>query len=471
MSLQHLRFSRDGKNILAQDESSVFVLSRDPYKLLFRFDAEDSLPARFSPDSQSIVFNTPRLHTEQWSVTTQKLIAAHEPVARHDCLQSELSPDGRTVVCISWAEFGLGFNLALLDAESGQVLLEKKPFFEPNFLFALMVSFNRGLPREMLPLTFSADGNALVIGPENAKLAFDLRTRTPIKIGNDLKNKITGAYAFLGNDRIAGIDRDDRTKSGIFSFPDGRQLKKMKIPFNTIESVSMPTGDNVLTQLIGEYSVAVVDLSAEKFIARMTNPALDLWNGQFVAEDRDGSVALANLTEKMDAIKIPLPLSPLGRLNSVSLSPDGKYIALSNRTRGGVWDVATGRRMVLLRSFDHSAFRDDDTFYAEFPKQGDAVRGITHFAAPYVKAESASYKEDDHTQMLVGNLLETRTTQSSSPTTSQPTQSSGRESSITTAPPTRTTSAAPNSSSVGGSRTLQARPNSKHNPPSPARPR
>ena len=288
MSLQHLRFSRDGKNILAQDESSVFVLSRDPYKLLFRFDAEDSLPARFSPDSQSIVFNTPRLHTEQWSVTTQKLIAAHEPVARHDCLQSELSPDGRTVVCISWAEYGSEINLALLDAESGQVLFEKKPFFQPTFLFALMIVYNR-LPQEMLPLTFSADGNTLLIGPENAKLAFDLRTRTQIKIGGDLKNKVTGAYAFLGNDRIAGIDREDRAQSGIFSFPDGRQLKKMKIPFNTMESVSMPTGDNVLTELIGDYSIALVDLSSEKFTARMANPGLDLWNGQFVAEDRDGS--------------------------------------------------------------------------------------------------------------------------------------------------------------------------------------
>ncbi len=301
-------------------------------------------------------------------------------MARHDCLQSELSPDGRTVVCISWAEYGSEINLALLDAESGQVLFEKKPFFQPTFLFALMIVYNR-LPQEMLPLTFSADGNTLLIGPENAKLAFDLRTRTQIKIGGDLKNKVTGAYAFLGNDRIAGIDREDRAQSGIFSFPDGRQLKKMKIPFNTMESVSMPTGDNVLTELIGDYSIALVDLSSEKFTARMANPGLDLWNGQFVAEDRDGSVALANLAEKMDATNIPLPLSPLGRLNSVSLSPDGKYIALSNRSRGGIWDVATGHRITLVRSFDHGSFSDNSTFYAEFPKHGDTVRGINRISA------------------------------------------------------------------------------------------
>jgi hypothetical protein len=59
MDLERLRFSRDGKSILAQDESSVFVMSRDPLKILFRFDATDSMPAEFSPDSQHIVFHTP----------------------------------------------------------------------------------------------------------------------------------------------------------------------------------------------------------------------------------------------------------------------------------------------------------------------------------------------------------------------------------------------------------------------------
>jgi WD40 repeat protein len=183
-------------------------------------------------------------------------------------------------------------------------------------------------------------------------------------------------------------------------------LKKVKIPFNTMESVSMPTGENVLTELIGDYSIALVDLSSEKFTARMVNPGLDLWNGQFVAEDRDGSVALANLSEKMDATNIPLPLSPLGRLNSVSLSPNGKYIALSNRSRGGIWDVATGHRITLVRTFDHGSFRDDNTFYAEFPKHGDSVRGINGISTPSAKVEPVSYKEDDHTGMLAGNLIE-----------------------------------------------------------------
>ena len=90
-------------------------------------------------------------------------------------------------------------------------------------------------------------------------------------------------------------------------------------------------------------------------------------------------MALAISPREMDATRIPLPLSPLGRLNSVSLSPDGKYLALSNRTRGGIWDVATGHRIILLRSFDHSASATTTPSTPSFLSMENVVRGITPF--------------------------------------------------------------------------------------------
>ncbi|HEX7285492.1 MAG TPA: M48 family metallopeptidase, partial [Candidatus Angelobacter sp.] len=54
--LFHIQFSGDGKYLLAQDESSVFVLSREPLATLFRIDALDAHNAQFSPDSRSVVF-------------------------------------------------------------------------------------------------------------------------------------------------------------------------------------------------------------------------------------------------------------------------------------------------------------------------------------------------------------------------------------------------------------------------------
>ena len=128
MDLERLRYSRDGKYILAQDESSISVLSREPFNQLFRFDAEKALPAEFSPDSQRIVFHTPGLHTEEWSVKDQKLVASHEPVARQDCVQTKFSPDGRTLFCFSirQQDEDLVLDVDLLDASTGQSVLSEE---------------------------------------------------------------------------------------------------------------------------------------------------------------------------------------------------------------------------------------------------------------------------------------------------------------------------------------------------------
>lgn len=74
--IRHLHISPDGKYILAQDESNIFVLTRAPLKPLFRVDASGASGAQFSPDSRSIVFqvapieSSPRV--ERWDIETQK---------------------------------------------------------------------------------------------------------------------------------------------------------------------------------------------------------------------------------------------------------------------------------------------------------------------------------------------------------------------------------------------------------------
>src|SRR5262249_26216922 len=51
-----LRFSPDGKFLLAQDSASLYVMTRDPLEFVFRIDAPSAHPAQFTPDSQGVVF-------------------------------------------------------------------------------------------------------------------------------------------------------------------------------------------------------------------------------------------------------------------------------------------------------------------------------------------------------------------------------------------------------------------------------
>ena len=54
--LRYLKFSPGAKWVLAQDDGSIFVFSREPLEFKFRIDASETGPAQFVPDSSALVF-------------------------------------------------------------------------------------------------------------------------------------------------------------------------------------------------------------------------------------------------------------------------------------------------------------------------------------------------------------------------------------------------------------------------------
>jgi hypothetical protein len=126
--ITHIKFSPDGKHVLVQDESSINVLTREPFVPIFRIDAPEANNAHFTPDSQSIVFNTSNMRVERWSVAEKKLTDVSEIVVNKGCLQTQLAPDARFIACVTPK-----FDLRLIEVSSGKVMFEKKEFFEPNY--------------------------------------------------------------------------------------------------------------------------------------------------------------------------------------------------------------------------------------------------------------------------------------------------------------------------------------------------
>jgi len=54
--LRQLRFSPDGRYVLAVNDSGVTVITVQPFRVLFRISAEDASFAEFTPDSGQVVF-------------------------------------------------------------------------------------------------------------------------------------------------------------------------------------------------------------------------------------------------------------------------------------------------------------------------------------------------------------------------------------------------------------------------------
>lgn len=108
--ITQLRFSPDGRYILAQDESSIFIFTSDPLDLIMRVDANDARAAQFTPDSQDIVFDTHGMRVEKWSIAEDRRIDVRELAIPGGCIQTQLSHDGKTLACLDSALGGVAFR-------------------------------------------------------------------------------------------------------------------------------------------------------------------------------------------------------------------------------------------------------------------------------------------------------------------------------------------------------------------------
>lgn len=413
MDLQRLRFSPDGKYLFAQDESSIFVMQRDPLKFIFRFDADNAKPAEWGPDSTKIVFYTPKLHVEEWSITQQKLLSAREIVVKDDCIQSVLSPDGRTLVCVSvGVVYGFSvvpFNLALIDTESNQVIYQKNDFLHSSAysLWTWIVRHDIGLSEDPFNRALSQDGNYLIIGDFDGKLAFDLRTRTPIKLGGDFDRDVVGTYAFQEQGAAGSGFGNLFVSSGWFSFPDGKRLGKWNVGFGTLNSVSK--GDYLITRG-GEHDDAfVVNFQMQKMVELPKIKTLDMWQSSIAMEMPDGSVVLGTF-DPLKPIQLSgkqtLPFSPLGSTRVIELSPDGHYLAISGRSRGAVWDMKSGERLYYLRGFSGAAFHSDGNLYLDLPKYDKTERSIVRLGLGKNEITKLDYPLNGAMFMRAGHMME-----------------------------------------------------------------
>jgi hypothetical protein len=119
--LLRVRFSPDGKYLFAQDESTIFVLSRPTLEILFQIEAADADKAWFTPDSTHIVFSTPSLRVEEWEIAAKQRSSVRELVIYQACLQHLLSPNGHSLACITNTESPYRLGLMLWDVPSGEV--------------------------------------------------------------------------------------------------------------------------------------------------------------------------------------------------------------------------------------------------------------------------------------------------------------------------------------------------------------
>ncbi|HEU4510311.1 MAG TPA: M48 family metalloprotease [Pyrinomonadaceae bacterium] len=390
--IQHLRFSPDGAYVIAQDDAGINVLSREPFTPLFRINTYfDTYYAIFTPDSKEIVFYSDNLRVERWNIAEARQTNVKEVVMLKGCLQTALSPDGKLLACLDSA-----FDLNLVRVETGEIVWKKKEFYAPDYwqYLSILSSVRLGgddssdLNLGLINMKFSPDAHYLVAGyygrvelgrtyVGNIAEVIDTTTLTKVSISDNLRRLIAGGFTFLGNDRLAVINHENVKKSAVVKFPSGELIAEMELWRRGMTGATR--GDYVLIRPIKDYALGVMDINKKTISKVNERAALDIYDSFFVAEMRNGQVGLYRMEKNELVATALLPNTSLGRLRVAVVSPDLKWLALSGRSRGGVWNLNKAQAVLELRNFQGAHVSDDGYFFGDFPKTDDVDRNIAKF--------------------------------------------------------------------------------------------
>ncbi len=396
--IRHLRISPDGKYVLAQDDASIYVLTRVPLVFVFRADAPEALPAMFSADSQKFSFYTRGLRVETWNIADQERIAVHDMVLHDECLQSELSPDGKLLACYTLENWAIH----IFNVETNEPVFERKDFYTPKtFVEAFQIFFGTlidDLRLRVLTMRFSTDSHYFVTSShEDTSLCVDLTTMKAISLPGSVRKYLDKEFVFLAPDLLAGIGRGSNNNSAVVKFPSGEMVSEFVLGVQNLQAAAH--GGYLILRPIDKYPVGVMNLETKKVFMADAEPALDIFDTTAVVAHLNGDIGLKDINTKQETITVTLPRGPLAPLRASALSSDLKWVALSERSRGGVWDLTSNQRVFYVRGFTGAYISPDGTLYADFPKEEKTERMMGQLTmATHASSPAYSIKEDHVSQ-------------------------------------------------------------------------
>jgi WD40 repeat protein len=371
--INNLRFSPDGKYVLAQDEGGIHVLSRDPFQVLFFIEAPSADKASFSPDSKSVVFKTASLRVETWDIASQKQSSVHEIVVRDGCLQSALSTDGKYFACIDKE-----FALQLVEVATEKELASKRNFLQLssiNFPSFLMPELSGNSRLQLVHLNFSPDGRYFLAGTSTTEFAYDLAASRDLKLPSSIRNVMHATFTFVDSDSVLGLNDFNPAKSPLLKFPTGEHVRDVRLAYG-LNLEPTAHGRYVAIGPLDTGKRGFIDPTTGKMNGIVREDAGDIYDDTVVYEERDGRILLIEVLSAKILARAQLTQSNLGDNRAIAVSEDFNWLAASTGSRGAVWDIPHNARVQHVRAFTEGWFADDDSFYADFPEKDKHERAV-----------------------------------------------------------------------------------------------
>jgi Peptidase family M48 len=399
--ISHFAFSPDGSFFLAQDDFGITVIRREPLTVEFQIPITEAQEASFTPDGRFIVFGTEALRFEKWSLADKKAVEIRELVIRRDCWEHKFSPDGKYLACLD-----LGLNLNVLETQTGKKVFEKKEFYQLSFLeylnWIIRSSRREGGASDtgFFRIVYSPDSRYLAVSrseffrysiridgmvaaeSENTLLALDLNTLKPVGVGGDLKKVSRRPFIFLGPDRVVGSPSAKVQDAGVFSFPDGKRVTRFLFSAQIIKHTANPK--YLIIKPLANAKLGVFDLSQSAIVSGFNKPDVTIWNNIMVFEGVSGRVIIGDLRyneekktlEMSHSQTLDIPAATVDGLNVAEVSDNFQWLAVSSKTRGGLWNLGTGERKLFVRGFAGALLGNDGGAIGDFPKEAPANHSL-----------------------------------------------------------------------------------------------
>jgi WD40 repeat protein len=401
-NLSRIRFSPDGRLVLAQDESGISVEEIAAGKTLFRIDAPDVEPAQFTPDSKNVIFSDRKLRVEQWNVADGKQVSVKELVVFDGCNQTLLMPDAKTFACAFANVHGdyLRIGVRLIDVESGKPFFEKEGFFEPGvytpYAARLLGALRTRSEYPLMNILATPDSKYLLLVAGDRVSAWDLTARQPIALAGKLQKLSQARMSFMGSNQLYAVFQakgPGMYVADVMTFPQGQVVKETELADQQVDPVTK--GNALIVSPLKDYAVGILDPIQEKVLTAARLPAIDAWDTTVALEDAIGGVAVAQMGTP-GSKHIPLTQGPLPIPTAAVFSPDGKYLAVSMKNRAMIWNLETGKQLKMVRPFRSAWIDSNDQLLGLFPQfmKLDPVE-IQLTLEPFASSSLAKLEETD----------------------------------------------------------------------------
>ena len=414
-----LRYSPDGRTLMMQNPSGVYLFSREPLTLRAHLAAEEAYPARFSLDSQeiSVIGHGLTLHREK--LPGGPILEQRELPSHNGCLDGELAPGAEFFACLTpeldLVIYRLSSNELIFSVSSDQMNSPNRIVYiplDPDIAFPSPFGFllahnwdsmaNKGM--RFISMNFSPDGKMLLVRNEREAFTVDLTTRRKTSLAGWLHKRLLASFALHNDESVLIASGEKEASPVIVSLKTGGIVGNPSFKAGIVRLATNPR--YALLSDVGSPGVRVFDLEQNRELDLPNNLSIDIFENEMAVLSETGSLLVYHLREKLPFLAADLPLDSLPVLRAAAVTPALDRIAFSVDGNSAAFQVATGERTYTGPRFSAVEFWDQDSAYLLLPRDRLNPPRVLQLALASGKTATAWSGGKDHLRCGGPVLLE-----------------------------------------------------------------